>query len=103
MARKPLTERQQRLRGAYKVLEIQKAQLRDIRGQAAAQARRVRAAQRAIDALGACDWCGAHTFPTGAELQLCDACALVRREQQRVALLAAHGYDARGRKLMTAA
>jgi hypothetical protein len=98
MARKPLTERQERLKAAYEALEIQKAQLRTIRGQAAAQKRRVEDAQRVIDALGECDGCGAHTYPTGAELQLCDACGLIRREEQRVALLAAHGYDARGRR-----
>jgi hypothetical protein len=98
MARKPLTERHERLKAAYKALAIEKAQLRTVRARVAAQKRKVDAAQRVIDAMGVCDGCGDRIFPTGAELQLCHACGLIRREEQRVALLAAHGYDARGRR-----
>jgi hypothetical protein len=99
MARKPLTDRQAQLQAAYKALEIEKAQLRTIRGQAAAQSRRVKAAQEAIDALGVCDQCGDRTYPTGAELQLCQSCSIKRKQQNRIELLAAHGYGPDGKRL----
>ena len=99
MARKPLTDRQAQLQAAYKALEVEKAQLRVIRGRAAAQSRRVKAAQAAIDALGICDQCGDRTYPTGAELQLCEACSVKRRRQNRIELLAAHGYGPDGKRL----
>jgi hypothetical protein len=99
MARKPLTDRQARLQAAYKALEIEKALLRTIRGQAAAQKRRVDAAQAAIDALGVCDQCGDRTYPTGAEPQLCQSCSDKRRRQSRIELLAAHGYGPDGKRL----
>jgi hypothetical protein len=99
MARKPLTDRQAQLQAAYKALEIEKAQLRAIRGRAAAQSRRVKAAQAAIDALGVCDQCGDRTYPTGAEPQLCQSCSDKRRRQSRIELLAAHGYGPDGKRL----
>jgi recombinational DNA repair protein RecR len=99
MARKPLTDRQAQLQAAYKALEIEKAQLRTIRGRAAAQSRRVKAAQAAIDALGVCDQCGDRTYPTGAEPQLCQSCSDKRRRQSRIELLAAHGYGPDGKRL----
>ena len=99
MARKPLTDRQAQLQAAYKALEIEKAQLRTIRGQAAAQSRRVKAAQAAIDALGVCDQCGDRTYPTGAELQLCQGCSIKRKQQNRIEFLAAHGYGPDGQRL----
>jgi hypothetical protein len=98
MARK-LTDRQLRLKEAYDLLAAERRQLRTIRGMAAAQSRRVKAAQAAIDALGICDQCGDRTYPTGAELQLCQSCSIKRRQQNRVEFLAAHGYAADGRRL----
>ena len=98
MARKPITDRQAQLQAAYKALEVEKSQLRAIRGRAAAQSRRVKAAQAAIDALGVCDQCGDRTYPTGAELQLCQSCSIKRKQQNRIELLAAHGYAADGRR-----
>jgi hypothetical protein len=92
MARKPLTDRQAQLQAAYKALEVEKAQL-------AAQSRRVKAAQAAIDALGVCDQCGDRTYPTGAEPQLCQSCSIKRKQQNRIELLAAHGYGPDGRRL----
>ncbi len=99
MARKPLTNRQAQLQAAYKALEIEKAQLRTIRAQAAAQSRRVKAAQAAIDALGVCNQCGDRTYPTGAEPQLCQSCSIKRKQQNRIELLAAHGYGPDGKRL----
>jgi len=98
MARKPLTDRQLRLKEAYDRLAAERRQLRAIRGMAAAQSRRVKAAQAAIDALGVCDQCGDRTYPTGAELQLCQSCSIKRKQQNRIELLAAHGYAADGRR-----
>ena len=99
MARKPLTDRQAQLQAAYKALEVEKSQLRAIRGRAAAQSRRVKAAQAAIDALGVCDQCGDRTYPTGAKPQLCESCSDKRRRQSRIELLAAHGYGPDGKRL----
>jgi hypothetical protein len=99
MARKPLTDRQAQLQAAYKALEIEKAQLRTIRGQAAAQKRRVEAAQEVIDAMGVCDQCGSRTYPTGADHQLCQSCSIKRQQQNRIELLAAHGYGPDGKRL----
>ena len=102
MARKPLTPRQQELQEALAILKVEKAALSTIRGQAAAQQRRVSAAQQAVDALGACDWCGASVLPCGAELQLCPDCAAVRRELHRVEFLAQRGYGPDGKRLAAA-
>jgi hypothetical protein len=98
MARK-LTDRQRRLKEAYDLLAAERRQLRAIRGMAAAQSRRVKAAQAAIDALGTCDSCGARVFPTAAEPQLCEACSIKRKQQNRTKLLAAHGYGPDGKRL----
>jgi hypothetical protein len=98
MARK-LTDRQLRLKEAYDLLAAERRQLRTIRGMAAAQSRRVKAAQAAIDALGICDQCGDRTYPTGAELQLCQSCSIKRQQQNRIELLAAHGYGPDGKRL----
>jgi len=99
MARKPLTDRQLQLKQAHDRLAAERHQLRSARAQAAAQARRVRAAQEAVDALGACDWCGKRTFPTGAALQLCQSCGDKRKQQNRIEVLAAHGYGPDGKRL----
>jgi len=98
MARK-LTDRQLRLKEAYDLLAAERRQLRAIRGMAAAQSRRVKAAQAAIDALGVCDQCGDRTYPTGAKPQLCESCSDKRRRQSRIELLAAHGYGPDGKRL----
>lgn len=92
MARRPLTERQQQLKRAHQRVAEERKLLRE-------QQRRVAAARRALDALGRCDWCGDRTFPTGAELQLCEDCSKERNQQNRVALLAAHGYGPDGKRL----
>ena len=102
MARRPRTERQKQLDQALTNLNAEKAALRTIRGQAAAQQRRVRAAQQAVDALGLCDWCGANVLPCGAALQLCPACAAVQRKLHRVEFLAQHGYGPDGKRLAAA-
>ena len=102
MALKPLTPRQLELQEAQANLQAEKAALRTIRGQAAAQQRRVRAAQQAVDALGVCDWCGAKVLPCGAALQLCPDCAANQRKLKRVELLAQHGYGPDGKRLAAA-
>ena len=66
---------------------------------AKAQWRRVTAAKQALDALSLCDWCGARTFPTGADLQLCRDCSNKRNREGRLRFLAAHGYGPDGKKL----
>jgi hypothetical protein len=95
MARKPRTERQLQLQEALADLKAERAQLK-------AQRLRVAAAQRAVDSLSCCDWCGAKVLPCGAELQLCGVCDAEQREQQRVQLLAAHGYGPNGKRLAAA-
>jgi hypothetical protein len=95
-----LTERKQELRAA-------EARLKEARRAARAH---VAAARSALDELSRCDWCGCSIrFPSGAELQLCRDCEAARLQQlqhqaerDRVALLAAHGYDAKGRKIQAA-
>ncbi|MCP9940979.1 hypothetical protein KBY70_00990 [Cyanobium sp. ATX 6E8] len=99
MARRPRSERQLQLDQALANLKVEKAALSTIRGQAAAQQRRVSAAQQAVDALGACDWCGTKVLPCGAELQLCRSCSEVERQRQRVKFLAQHGYGPDGKRL----
>jgi len=98
MGHRPLTDRQLQLKEAHDRLAAERHQLRAIRGQAAAQARRVKAAQQAIDALGVCDQCGDRIYPTGAELQLCQSCSIKRQQQNRIELLAAHGYGPDGKR-----
>lgn len=92
MARRPLTERQQQLKLAHQRLALERKALRE-------QQARVRAAKRDLDALGLCDWCGAQTFPYGAELQLCNGCSRERNRQNRIEFLAAHGYGPDGKRL----
>jgi hypothetical protein len=92
MARRPLTERQQQLKLAHQRLAEERKLLRE-------QQRRVAAARRALDALGRCDWCGAQTFPYGAELQLCEDCSRELSKRNRIKLLAAHGYGPDGKRL----
>ena len=92
MARRPLTERQQQLKLAYQRLALERKALRE-------QQARVRAAKRDLDALGRCDWCGAQTFPYGAELQLCDDCSRELSKRNRIKLLTAHGYGPDGKRL----
>jgi hypothetical protein len=92
-----LTEREKQLRAAQ-------ARLKEAQREARAH---IAVARSALHALSQCDWCGCVIrLPTGPELQLCRGCEATRlqqRQQQaerdRVALLAAHGYDAKGRKL----
>ena len=102
MARRPRTDRQLQLSQALAAVEAERAALRTIRGQAAAQQRRVRAAQQPVDALGVCDWCGAKVLPCGSALQLCPDCAAVQRQQKRVELLSQHGYGPDGKRLIAA-
>ena len=102
MARRPRSERQLQLDQALASLKVEKAALRTIRGQAAAQQRRVRAAQQAVDALGVCDWCGTKGLPCGAALQLCPDCAANQRKLHRVEILAQHGYGPDGKRLIAA-
>jgi multidrug resistance efflux pump len=102
MARNPLTPRQLELEEALANLKVEKAALRTIRGQAAAQQRRVRAAQQVLDQLSRCDWCGSKVLAFGAELQLCRDCAAVQRKLHRVEFLAQHGYGPDGKRLAAA-
>jgi hypothetical protein len=96
-----LTDRELLLRAA-------RAHLRDARREARAL---VADAQSILDALSRCDWCGCVIrIPAGKELQLCRDCTTARLEQlrqqaehDRVALLATHGYDAKGRKVAVVA
>ena len=91
MARRPRTQRQQQLDQALAALRGEKAMLKVQRG-------RVVAARQAVEALSRCDACGAKTLATGADEQLCLDCSAQRRERQRMALLARHGYGADGRR-----
>jgi hypothetical protein len=92
MARKPRTERQLLLQEAQAELKAQRALLK-------AQRLRVADAQRVVDRLSHCDWCGAKVLPAGEELQLCRDCAADHRELRRVQLLAQHGYGRDGKRL----
>jgi hypothetical protein len=98
MARK-LTDRQLRLKEAYDLLAEERRQLRAIRGMAASQQRAVKAAEAALAALSRCDQCGERVFPTAAEPQLCEACSIKRKQQNRIELLAQHGYGPDGKRL----
>ena len=92
MARRPRTERQRQLDQALAALKAEKVLLKQ-------QRLRVAAARRALDALSRCDCCGAKTLATGADEQLCLDCSAQRRERQRIALLAQHGYGPDGRRI----
>jgi hypothetical protein len=92
-----LTQRQRDLRAAQERLKTARRQARAW----------VAEARNELDALSRCDWCRrVISMPSGAELQLCRECADIQIERSRqqaqadrVALLAAHGYDAKGRKI----
>jgi hypothetical protein len=91
MAKRIRTERQLLLQEAQAELKAQRQRLKQ-------QRLRVAAARRAVDLLSGCDWCGIKTLPTGTDPQLCPDCAAARYQQQRVALLAQHGYGPDGRR-----
>jgi hypothetical protein len=55
-----------------------------------------------VDRLSCCDWCGAKTFPSGAELQPCRDCSADQRKLQRLVLLASHGFAPDGKRLAAA-
>ncbi len=95
MGRK-LTQREIALRDAYETLKRERAELRIVRA-------RVEAARQAVEAFNRCDECGQRTLSAGLEPTLCTSCAMARREAERIAVLAAHGYDAKGRKVRPAA
>lgn len=92
-----LTQRQRELRAAQE-------RLRTARRQARAW---VASARHEVEALSKCDSCRkVLAAPTGLDPQLCRDCAeieaqrrRIQAEADRVALLAAHGYDAQGRKV----
>lgn len=92
MARKPLTDRQRRLREAQAELNTQQQLLKQ-------QRQRVAVARRVVEALSCCDWCGARTMATGLELQLCFSCQRDRAELNRLQLLARHGYGPDGKRI----
>ena len=95
MARRSLTTRQIALREALAQLKAEQLVLRQ-------QRLRVAAAKREVDRLCRCDCCGAQTLPSSKDSQLCPACTAEQREQQRITLLAEHGYGADGRRLSAA-
>lgn len=92
-----LSQRQLELRASQERLKAARSQARAW----------VASARHEVEALSQCDWCRrVIAMPCGAELQLCRECTDIqveRSKQQteadRVALLAAHGYDAQGRKI----
>lgn len=92
MARRSLTPRQLQLQEALAQLKVERVALRE-------QQLRVAAARRVVDSLSRCDWCGAKTLATGAELQLCFDCDRQRAALARRELLARYGYAADGSKL----
>lgn len=94
MARRSLPPRQIQLREALAQLKAEQLVLKQ-------QRLRVAAAKREVDRLYRCDWCGDKTLPTRKELQLCPACSADQREQERIALLAQHGYGPDGQRLLT--
>ena len=96
MARRPLTDRQLQLDQALANLKGERAVLKQ-------QQARVAAARTKLDSLSRCDCCGVRVVPCGADEQLCLDCFRQRREQDRVALLAQHGYDRCGKRLGQAA
>jgi hypothetical protein len=85
MARKPLTERQLRLQEALANLKTEKTVLKE-------QRLRVAAAQRVVTQLSRCDGCGVRVQPTGADDQLCLACAVERIKAKRQVIRRAAGY-----------
>lgn len=87
-----LTDRQLRLRAARDELRAAQVQLKQDR-------QLVAAAKRRLAELSRCDWCGAQTFPYGAELQLCEDCSKERNRLNRIKFLAAHGYGPDGQRL----
>lgn len=95
MAKRPTTERQKQLQEALAGLRAEKALLKQQRA-------RVAAAQRVVDLLSCCDWCGFKTLPTGADPQLCADCSRDRAELARRELLARHGYGPDGKRLAAA-
>ena len=95
MARRPRTDRQQKLDQALAGLRAEKALLKQ-------QQARVAAARSELDELSRCDCCGVQVPPNGAEEQLCFSCFKQRREQARVELLARSGYGPDGRRLAAA-
>ena len=98
---KRLTDRQLHLEEARNRVELERRELRAIRGQAAAQSRRLKVAEAALAELSRCDWCGSGrlVLALGLDPQLCHSCGLERRRQQRVEFLAAHGYGPDGKRL----
>jgi recombinational DNA repair protein RecR len=95
MVRRSLTPRQIQLRDALAQHKAEQLVLRQ-------QRLRVVAAKREVDRLCRCDCCGAKTLPFSRDSQLCPVCTAEQREQQRIALLAEHGYGADGRRLSAA-
>jgi len=95
MARRSLTPRQIQLHEALAQLKAEQLVLKQ-------QRLRVVAAKREVDRLSRCDCCGAKTLPSVRDSQLCPACSAEQREQQRIALLAEHGYGADGRRMSAA-
>ena len=96
MARRPRSERQLQLDQALANLKVEKAVLKQ-------QQARVAAARTKLDSLSRCDACGVRVLPCGGEEQLCFSCFRQRREQARLELLAQHGYDRCGNRLVQAA
>jgi multidrug efflux pump subunit AcrA (membrane-fusion protein) len=95
MARRPRTDRQQKLQEAQAALKGERAVLKQ-------QQARVAAARRELDELSRCDACGVRVLPCGGEEQLCFSCFRQRREQARLELLARSGYGPDGRRLIAA-
>ena len=95
MARRPRTDRQQKLDQALAGLRAEKALLKQ-------QQARVAAARRELDELSRCDTCGMRVLPCGGEEQLCFSCFRQRREQARLELLTQHGYGPDGKRLAAA-
>jgi hypothetical protein len=89
MARRPLNPRRIQLHEALAQLKAEQLVLRQ-------QRLRGVAAKREVDRLCRCDCCGAKTLPSGRDSQLFTAWSSEQREQQRIALLAEHGYGADG-------
>ena len=95
MARRPRTDRQQKLDQALAGLRAEKALLKQ-------QQARVAAARSELDELSRCDACGVRVMPCGSELQLCLPCDIERRQQKRLELLTQHGYGPDGKRLAAA-
>jgi hypothetical protein len=95
MAKRPTTERQKQLQEAFAQLKAERVLLKQQRA-------RVAAAQRVVDHLSCCDWCGIKTLATGNDPQLCADCSQDRAELARRELLARHGYGPAGERLAAA-